>query len=318
MPTDYYEKYSEDDPPDLSDMDADDLDRAGVSGDLMDFGKAAEKALPEGALDDFRYGIEERMKELVKLNSSSTSVVAEELKSLYQDAILQLEDSEKTVLDNLKEKESNYFTHVMGADKYSIALNLRYNKMVEQHISKYNAFFNKINTEIKSLIKIFTQLTNSNKITASSLMKIQTENTKIKKHLDLTYAAIHTNDRKTYYMNNEIGKMNIVNGIALLIYYACFIYYAFKFFNKKITPKSVIITLLLLLLPIVILPFILFILKSIVNKVSTMYTSGPQNMFLNNNIYKPPNDLSYYNKPPLPKKDDKKDENNTKPGFLWF
>lgn len=318
MPTDYYEKYSEDDPPDLSDMDADDLDRAGVSGDLMDFGKAAEKALPEGALDDFRYGIEERMKELVKLNSSSTSVVAEELKSLYQDAILQLEDSEKTVLDNLKEKESNYFTHVMGADKYNIALNLRYNKMVEQHISKYNAFFNKINTEIRSLIRIFTQLSKSNKITTSALIKIQNENKKIKKHLDQTYGAIHTNDRKTYYINNEIGKMNIVNGIALLIYYACFIYYAFKFFNKQITPKTVIITLLLLLLPIVILPFILFILKSIVNKASTMYTSGPRNMFLNNNIYKPPKDLAYYNNPPSPKKDDKKNESNTKPGFLWF
>ena len=318
MPTNYYEKYSEDDPPDLSDMDADDLDSAGVSGDLMDFGKAAEKALPEGALDDFRYGIEERMKELVKLNSSSTSVVAEELKSLYQDAILQLEDSEKTVLDNLKEKESNYFTHVMGADKYNIALNLRYNKMVEQHISKYNAFFNKINTEIRSLIRIFTQLSKSNKITTSALIKIQNENKKIKKHLDQTYGAIHTNDRKTYYINNEIGKMNIVNGIALLIYYACFIYYAFKFFNKQITPKTVIITLLLLLLPIVILPFILFILKSIVNKASTMYTSGPRNMFLNNNIYKPPKDLAYYNNPPSPKKDDKKNESNTKPGFLWF
>jgi len=318
MPTNYYEEYSDDDPPDLNDMSSDDIDVADISDDLINFGKTAENALPEGALDDFQYGIEERMNELQKLNNSSTSIEAEELKSLYQDAILQLEDSDKTVLDNLKERESNYFTHVIGADKYNTALSLRYNKMVEQHISKYNAFFNKINTEMKSLIKIFTQLSNSNKITTSALMKIQKENVKIKKHLDQTYGAIHTNDRKTYYINNEIGKMNIINGIALLIYYACFIYYAFKFFNKQITPKTVIITLLLLLLPIVILPFILFILKSIVNKASTMYTSGPRNMFLNNNIYKPPKDLSYYNNPPPPKKDDKKNESNTKPGFLWF
>lgn len=318
MGTNYYQEYSEDDPPDLNDISPEDIDVADISEDLINFGKSAENALPEGALDNFQEGIEKKMKELQTINKSSTSIVAEELKSLYQDAILQLEDSEKTVLDNLKEKESNYFTYIIGSDKYNTALSLRYNKMVEQHISKYNAFFNKINTEIKSLIKIFTQLSNSNQITTSALMKIQKENVKIKKHLDQTYGSIHTNDRKTYYINNEIGKMNIVNGIALLIYYACFIYYAFKTFNKQITPKSVVIILLLFLLPIAILPFILFILKSIVNKVSTMYTSGPQNMFLNNNIYKPPKDLSYYNNPPSPKKDDKKNENNTKPGFLWF
>ena len=211
MGTNYYQEYSEDDPPDLNDISADDIDVDDISGDIINFGKTAENALPEGALDNFQEGIEEKMKELQNINNSSTSIVAEELKALYQDAILQLEDSDKTVLDNLKERESNYFTHVMGADKYNTALSLRYNKMVEQHISKYNAFFNKINTEIKSLIKIFTQLSNSNKITSSALIKIQKENAKIKKHLDLMYGSIHTNDRKTYYINNEIKVLYLVN-----------------------------------------------------------------------------------------------------------
>ncbi len=313
----YYQQYSPDDPPGLSDMSPEDIDVAGISENVIEFGKSAENALPEGALEDFRDELQEKMTELNNINNTNSNIKAEELKALYQDAILQLKNSKKTVLDNLKEKELNYFTHILGTSKYNNMINLRYEKMVEQHISKYNSFFNQINKEIESLVSILKQLNKSNSITSSSLQRIRENNKKIKKHLDQTYASINTNDRKSYYINNEIGKMNIVNGIALFIYYMFFIYYIFNAFQKPITPVSVTIIVLLFLLPIAIMPFLLFLLKLVISKILNMYTSGPKNVFLNNNIYKPPKDLTDYNRPRDPSSDmQEKNINNI--GFLWY
>ena len=41
MGTNYYQEYSEDDPPDLNDISPEDIDVADISEDLINFGKSA-------------------------------------------------------------------------------------------------------------------------------------------------------------------------------------------------------------------------------------------------------------------------------------
>ena len=65
------------------------------------------------------------------------------------------------------------------------------------------------------------------------------------------------------------------------------------------------------------IPFLLFLLKLVISKILNMYTSGPKNVFLNNNIYKPPNDLTDYNRP-RDFSSDMQEKNNNSIGFLWY
>tara|TARA_Y100000816_G_C25841123_1_gene439559 strand:- start:143 stop:628 length:486 start_codon:yes stop_codon:yes gene_type:complete len=158
----------------------------------------------------------------------------------------------------------------------------------------------------------------NNEITKSALKAVEQENKRLKKEINTMYASIQTNNRNAFYIDNEIGKMNIFNGMALFLYYLIFVVYIIKLLknNNVKTKITYVIALILAILPIIILPFILFIGKNIVKYIKNISTSGPENAFLNIHEYKPPLNVGEYELQENTKK--APDKQSSALSFLWI
>ena len=238
----------------------------------------------------------------------------EDKKNKYEAAIQRLENSG----ENLKMEERSYLINKYGDSAYYDAIDLRYENMVTKHIYRYNLYFNSILNDINLLLNIFQQLGKNNEITKSALKAVEQENKRLKKEINTMYASIQTNNRNAFYIDNEIGKMNIFNGMALFLYYLIFVVYIIKLLknNNVKTKITYVIALILAILPIIILPFILFIGKNIVKYIKNISTSGPENAFLNIHEYKPPLNVGEYELQENTKK--APDKQSSALSFLWI
>jgi len=206
-------------------------------------------------------------------NQESTS---QTLRSIYETSIYKLDNAG----DNLISKERNYLINEYGEENYYLLLKERYEKLVNDHTNSYNAYFDKVKKNLNDLININEKISSSKKILDDTMELTRSQNKRIKKKLQIVNSEIHTNNRNSYYATEENGKLNAVNRFFLVVYYIIFAYYVYKFIKGDKTKWKIVALITLFILPIVILPALLHILRQAMHYITHLYETGPKNAFL--------------------------------------
>lgn len=175
--------------------------------------------------------------------------------------------------------KQNYYKYVSGEDGYNEMMENEYKQQAKLYIqefkTKYNEEVGKINTQINTLNGITINYSN----VVDLYNQYKKENTTLSKQLKDETNDILTNDRKTYYQDQQITSLNSFYYYILLVIYVivviCFIIFSliypsqFSFINR-----------LLLIAFFVIIPFIsTWILGKIIFIIYWLFSLLPKNVY---------------------------------------
>lgn len=199
---------------------------------------------------------------------------AEQLKQDYLNAKTNL----KTATSQVDTTEKNYITFVQGKQAYNKLEDEQLTQKATQIINMFQKNFNDEVGKILNAVKTHSGLSTNNDNVVDLYLKYKDENARLKKLYTNTYSDLTTNDRKTYYENQQIEHLTSIYHILLTIYGVTVIVYFISVFlypspfSTKI--KSGIFVVL------IILPFISTILLSrVIYLIYLLYNLLPKNVY---------------------------------------
>jgi hypothetical protein len=202
---------------------------------------------------------------------------SEQLKQDYLNAVTNL----KTAKNQLDTSEKNYITFTQGASGYSQAQNNKYSENANKIVSSFKTNFDNQVTQIQNKITTYSGLLNNYNNVYELYARHTDENKELKSELNNSHSDVNTNDRKTYYENQEIERLNYIYKYVLWpIYILTVVVYciaAFLYssaFNWKIRLAIAVF--------LIVLPFVsTFLLSLLVKGAYMIYGVLPKNVYLN-------------------------------------
>lgn len=174
--------------------------------------------------------------------------------------------------------EENYIVFTQGQVAYKKLENERLTSQYNQYVTAFQNNFNKQVNAIQNNINTYSGLAVNYKNVYDLYKKYQKENSEFKKKYYSENSNVVTNDRKTYYENQEVETLNFVYIIILIIYAIVVIVYFFSafFYASSFNWKIKLAIFILLLL----LPFVSTqLLSLIVSFVYKIYDLLPKNVY---------------------------------------
>lgn len=201
---------------------------------------------------------------------------SEQLKQEYLNSITNL----KTAKNQVETSEKNYITFTQGASGYSQFQNNKYSENSNKVVSAFKTNFDNQVKQIQSKITTYSGLLENYNNVYELYTRHADENKELKNGLNNNHSDVNTNDRKTYYENQEIERLDSIYKYVLWpIYILTVVVYciaAFLYpstFNWKI--KLAIAVFL------VVLPFVsTFLLSLLVKGAYMIYGLLPKNVYL--------------------------------------
>jgi hypothetical protein len=194
-----------------------------------------------------------------------------------------LDKSEVNLLsapNKFKDAQKNYITFSQGELAYNELLDKQLiekaNIITTEFQDSFNEISNKINTQVDTYNGI---LINFNNI-VDLYLKYKKENTQLIKELKNTNGDIVTNDRKTFYQEEQIQHLNFYYyKIILIIYIVCVV--CFAIFSFIYPSKTNWKTQLLTFIALVLLPFVsTWILGTIIYLKHKIFSFLPKDVYL--------------------------------------
>jgi len=200
---------------------------------------------------------------------------AQDLKTKYNQAKANLNLAEP----QYQVAKSNYYTYTVGQGGYNEILENESNKKADDMVEKFNKIIDEEIAKIKSQLQTYNGLLINFRNVLDLYKKYKIENVKLFKQLKNETHDVLTNDRKTYYEDQENEILNDYYNYILLIIYIivviCFIIFSLIYpsqFSFKIR--------LFLILLFVGLPFIAtWILGKIIFMIYWLYDLLPKNVY---------------------------------------
>ena len=179
----------------------------------------------------------------------------ETLRRSYDQSLLNMKEAPNKV----KIAEKEYYISMNGSEFYNNVLKDRYNteildestKIIDEQTNNLTTFNSLVNDyDISNVyIKRITDLMN----------RLVLENTTLNNKIDSISSSVTTNDRKTYYEEQQINYVETWKTYILYIYWLLFIVYcivALIFKNKIVCYKTWIKILILALVPMIVFPLL--------------------------------------------------------------
>ena len=185
----------------------------------------------------------------------------ETLRRSYDQSLLNMKEAP----DKVKVAEKEYYISMNGSEFYNNVLKDRYTTEISDESSK-------IINDQKNNLTTFNSIVNDYDVSNLYIKRITDlmdrlvlENTNLNNKIDRLSSNVTTNDRKTYYEEQQINYVGTWKTYSLYIYWLLFIVYcavALIFKNKILCYKTWIKILILSLVPMIVFPllkkFILF------------------------------------------------------------
>ena len=214
---------------------------------------------------------------------------AENLKQKMEDAKTNI----ITAPSQLQVAEKNYVTFTEGEEAYNQINEQQLNDKAEQNIKAYQAKFDettqKIQTQIDTYQGIFINFNN----VADLYLKYKKENSELEKELRKTTNDILTNERKTFYQDQQVDVLKFYYYyIILIIYWICvFCFGIFSLIYPSKTDWKIRLAIFIVLL---LLPFVsTWFLGLFIYIIYSIYDLIPKNVYkqeldakINYNYYK--------------------------------
>jgi hypothetical protein len=185
----------------------------------------------------------------------------------------------KTANYQLDTTQQNYITFTQGAAGYSEFEDNKFNTKAQEIVSKFTNNFNNEVKQIKNKITTYSGLLNNYNNVYDLYLKYIDEKNHLQKDYTTNTADVVTNDRKTYYENQEVDFLDyiykyflrIIYGIVVFVYFISVFIYPSPFTWK--TKFGILIFL-------IILPFIsTWLLSYIIKIIYQVYDLLPKNVY---------------------------------------
>lgn len=175
--------------------------------------------------------------------------------------------------------KQNYYTYVSGESAYEQMIEAELNKQIDDNIKKFREELNIEITKMRSQLKNYEGLLVNIKNVKHLNKSYSSENTNLIKETKNKENDILTNDRKTYYEDQQNDKLNhYYYYILWTIYIACIICYLVYSFT---TPSIVSFrTRIIFFVIFLVLPFIsTWVLGKIIFLAHLLYSVIPKNVY---------------------------------------
>ena len=157
-------------------------------------------------------------------------------------------------------------------------------KKAENVGAKSTLEYMEIIDKVKSMIKAYVSQTIYHKRMRQLYKDVLEKNGTYKKNIANFKAEVSTNDRKTYYEEQEISKLKNISSIILVIYWISFSVFCIisLFVAKKFKDYKVwILIILFALLPNFLIQFLIFIFYKLSRFLSGLSADLPKNVYAN-------------------------------------
>ena len=203
-----------------------------------------------------------------------------ESNSLYQKYINSQTNLESAPSE-FQTAQKNYVTFTEGENAYNELFTKDLTKKANEIVKKYEEKFVNKSTEIKTLIETYIAIIANYNNVVDLFIKYKKENNKLIKTIKIETNDILTNDRKTYYEDQQINilKNNYLYLFAFIYFIViiCFIVFYFIYPSKFTWIKHLIIFIGLIALPF----FSYWILAMFVFLAYKLYALFPKNVYAN-------------------------------------
>lgn len=188
----------------------------------------------------------------------------ERLKELYENAMLNLENAPQ----KLFQAEKKYYVETQGLDYYNDVMTEKYVIDVQSDAdTRLKEHKNRI-SDLKSAAANYSSSVKYDERMHEFLVKLINENKSLRKKIEKLKATTITNDRKTYYEEQQISSLSFWIKIMKYLYWIIFILLCVKIFINKNFEKATFIQLFLLALaPNFLIPLLIVFLKFIYEKL---------------------------------------------------
>jgi len=202
-----------------------------------------------------------------------------ELKNKYENAKtnLALADPEYELA------KQNYYTYTYGKDGYDDILESEYTKEAEESARLYKKAYQEEISKIKSQLDTYNGLLINFDNVADLYKKYKKENVELFKELKNITNDVLTNQRKTYYKDQEIERSNGYSSYILLLTIYIIVVICFAIFSLMYPSQLSFLFRILLLCVFITLPFVsTWILGIIIQLVYWLFSFIPKNVYKEN------------------------------------
>ena len=199
----------------------------------------------------------------------------EKLKQQYLDA----ETNMNTAPAQFQEARQNYLTFTQGDAVYSENMEAELQETSQTIADEFSQKFDEDSAKIETQIDTYNGLFLNFKNVFELYEKYKKENTKLFNQLKNDTNNVLTNERKTYYEDQEIDNLKFFYFyILLVVYIICVV--CFGFFSLRFPSQSSFIQKIIIFVFLIILPFIsTFVLGKLINLVYEVYDLLPKNVY---------------------------------------
>jgi len=201
---------------------------------------------------------------------------AQQLQQAYENAQVNLQTAPGQVDTTQKE----YITFTQGTVAYSQMHNQDLTQKAQKIVSMYSTNFNNEAQQAKNNVATYSGLLNNYNNVYELYKNLKTENAQLKKDLTNKNSDVLTNDRKTYYENQEIDFLDYIYKYVLqIIYWITVVVY---FISVFVYPSQFNWKLKLAVLIVLIgLPFVsTWLLSMIMALIYKVYGFLPKNVYI--------------------------------------
>lgn len=199
--------------------------------------------------------------------------ISQELKKKYDDAKNNLALAEP----QYQVARQNYYTYVSGKNEYDNVIENELNNEADKIVSFFKMFIekeiNKINTQLESYDGISINFSNIKDL----LQQYREENESLEKQIKEETNDILTNERKTYYKNQDVDYLNSAYSYVFIIIYIIVVL-CFGVLSLIYPSQTHFIIRIILLIFFVLLPFFsTWLLDKIISLIYWLYYLFPKN-----------------------------------------
>jgi hypothetical protein len=204
---------------------------------------------------------------------------SDELKNKYEAAKTNLALAEP----EYEIAKQNYYTYTYGKDDYDEILESEYTKEAEETARLYKKAYQEEISKIKSQLETYNGLLVNFGNVADLYKKYKKENVQLFKKLKNITNDILTNQRKTYYKDQEIESSNGYSSYSLLLIIYIIVVICLGIFSLIYPSQLTFIIRILLLCVFILLPFVsTWILGKIIEFIYWLFSFMPKNVYKEN------------------------------------
>jgi hypothetical protein len=177
----------------------------------------------------------------------------------------------------------NYYTVTSGKDGYDEMMETEYTEKAQEIAEIYKGTYDKEVTKIETQLETYNGLLVNVDNVADLYKKYKKENIQLFKELKNITNDVLTNQRKTYYKDQEIERSNGYSSYSLLLIIYIILVICFAVFSLIYPSQTTFMIRMLVLCVFILLPFVsTWILGKIIQLIYWLFSFVPKNVYNEN------------------------------------